>query len=221
MNTEEKSIMTVYDWENTYKTKGIVQDKILQTVKQSVQVMLKNRCKKVLDLGCGTGRHTLYLAQNNFDVYGIDKSQTAIDITGQRALELNLNVTLKQSDLKKINFENDFFDAVLCVWTTGHGLKKDVKKSVSEMYRVLKPNGLLFVDFMSTKDLNYGKGIALEEATFLHDFLDHSDVPHHYSSYTELQEFFKIFKEKKISPITYDDPKYHTTINAFWVEAIK
>ena len=213
--------MKVHDWENTYKTKGVVQEGILPTVEQSVQIMLRNKCKRVLDLGCGTGRHTLFLAQNNFEVYGTDISQTAIDITRQRALQLNLDVTLRQSDLRELNFEDDFFDAVLCVWTTGHGLKEDIKKSVHEMYRVLNPNGLLFVDFMSTEDANYARGVALEESTFLHDFLDHSDVPHHYSSYDELQDFLKDFKEKKISPITYDDPKYSTVIKAFWVEAIK
>ena len=86
--------MKVHDWENTYKTKGVVQEGILPTVEQSVQIMLHNKCKRVLDLGCGTGRHTLFLAQNNFEVYGTDISQTAIDSTRQRALQLNFNVKL-------------------------------------------------------------------------------------------------------------------------------
>lgn len=89
------------------------------------------------------------------------------------------------------------------------------------MHRILKPNGILFADFMSTEDNNYGKGVQIEEHTFLHEFLDHADVPHHYSSEEELREMLTIFKESIISKIDYEDPKYETIIKSWWVEARK
>lgn len=212
----------VKDWEHTYKNKGIVQNEILPTVQKAIITLKKNNCKKILDLGCGTGRHTLFLAEHGFKVYAADISETAIKIVRQRSKEKGLGgIHYKITDINNIDFEDNFFDAILCVWSTGHGLKRDVHNSVIEMHRILKPSGFLLADFMSIEDKNYGKGIILEENTFLHDFLDHPDVPHHYSSYQEVEEFLSLFTEKSIKKIEYDDPKYRGLIKAFWVEAKK
>ena len=212
----------IKDWENTYKSKGVVQHEVLHTVQNSVNVLKRNSCKRVLDLGCGTGRHSIFLAKNNFDVYAVDISETAIDILKQRAKIENINnIHFKIADIYNTEFETNFFDSVLCVWSTGHGLKKDVYQSVLEMHRILKPGGVLLADFMSTEDYNYGRGQMLEDHTFLHNFLDHSDVPHHYSTEEEVKEMLIPFKKKIISKINYQDPKYNTVIKSWWVEAKK
>jgi ubiquinone/menaquinone biosynthesis C-methylase UbiE len=222
MDYKQTKLRKVKDWENIYRTKGIVQNDVLYTVKHASKLMKKNKCSKVLDLCCGTGRHTLYLAANNFNVYGIDNAASAIDITKKRLYENGFdNMHLKIGNMFDINFPENFFDALLCVWSTGHGLKNDVKKSVQEMRRVVKEGGLVCADFMSVKDRNFNRGRAIEECTFFHDHIDHPDVPHHYSSVEEIEEFFCDFRQKKIEPIIYFDYVYKCDIHAFWVEAIK
>lgn len=182
------------DWENIYKDKGVVQHEVLHTVSHSIMTLRENNCRVVLDLGCGTGRHSIFLAKHKFDVHAIDISPTAIKIASERATNEGLfNIKFKLSDIMDIQYDDNFFDAIICVWSTGHGLKEDIRKSVQEMYRILKPDGILLVDFMSTEDRNYGKGVSLEENTFLHDFIDHPDVPHHYSTYEEIQDFLSFF----------------------------
>ena len=42
--------------------------------------------KTALDLGCGVGRHALYLASQGFTVFGLDGSQRGIDVTREEAL---------------------------------------------------------------------------------------------------------------------------------------
>ena len=51
-----------------------------------------SKSKKILDLGCGTGNHSLILARKNFDVVGIDKSKTAIKIAKKKAMQSDYSV---------------------------------------------------------------------------------------------------------------------------------
>lgn len=214
--------MTIRDWEEIYKTRGIVQEGVLFTVERAATLMNQQQCSTVLDLACGTGRHTMYLAEKGFNVFGLDISNTAIDITKNRLRESCLkNVTLKQGSMFNINFPDNYFDAVICVWSTGHGMKSDVKKNVEEMFRILKKGGIACADFMSIEDDNYMKGVQLEENTFLHDHIDHPDVPHHYSTLSELENFFSPFSKKEISPIVYADEAKTYNFKSFWVEAYK
>ena len=61
---------------------------------------------KTIDLGCGTGNYTLYLASKGFDVTGVDISISAITIVKQKLSGMNLNCnfipTNLLGDLKEI-----------------------------------------------------------------------------------------------------------------------
>jgi len=97
-----------------------------------------------------------------------------------------------------------------------------MEKTISEMHRVLKTNGLLIADFPSDADGNCGRGIRVAENTYLHPFLNHSDVPHYYFSQQGLEQMLESkFKVLKLESIDYPDPKHFSTIKAFLVEAQK
>lgn len=209
------------DWDRTYREKGMTQYGLLPTVQLSAKILKENACSKVLDLGCGSGRHTMFLARSGFKVYGVDKSPHAIHITANHMRQRSLqNVFLTVADMHTLPYGTGKFDAIVCVWSIGHGYRKDIVRSVEEMSRVLSPDGILLADFPSTKDRNWGQGMALEENTFLHPFLDHPDVPHHYLTKDSLSDLLKEhFVSFSIQEITYDDPKYNSAIEAFWVQA--
>ena len=192
--------------------------------------------RKILDLGCGTGRHTLYLAQCSIgdcpsvvglspspEVWGVDTSEVALQITREKATKLGLDINLQQQDMRSLSFADDSFDALLCIWTTGHGLLTDLQQSVAEMRRVLHPGGLLVADFCSTDDETYGVGETLEEHTFVGGRPGEEEIPHHYSTLAELQQLFASFATTKIEPVDYtyqigNDPHL---IKAFLVQAEK
>lgn len=209
------------DWDKTYREKGATQHGVLPTVEFSAKILGDHSCTDVLDLGCGSGRHTIYLAKAGFTVYGVDKAPHAIEITAERARQEGLKkVFLSVADMATLPYESEKFDAVVCVWSTGHGYRSDIVKSIEEMHRVLKPGGILLSDFPSTKDRNFGKGPMLEANTFLHPFLDHPDVPHHYLTRQDLSGLLEpFFAPYSIQEITYDDPKYNSKMEAFWVQA--
>jgi ubiquinone/menaquinone biosynthesis C-methylase UbiE len=119
--------------------------------------LLKGRIQKgmkLLDAGCGTGRNIYYLLQTGVKVYGADASEDAI--IKVRTLAKELAPTLPErnfivADLEKLTFEGDMFDVVICSAVL-HFSRSEAhfKAIISELWRVLKPGGLLFCRFGTT-----------------------------------------------------------------------
>ncbi len=146
-------------WEPVYKEKGNLYKEVIPKVKKYAVIFRKNKYCRILDLGCGTGRNTIYLAQQDFLVYALDTSKTGVAITKKKARTLNLNnIRFKVADMKHTSYPNNYFDAVVCIFVLSHGLLKDNEYAVNEIYRILKPKGMLITEFMSVKDKTCGKG---------------------------------------------------------------
>lgn len=103
----------------------------------------------ILDAGCGNGRNMFWFLQNDFDIYGIDINDTAI-----QKLKLE-NKFLKENqfqvaDITNIPFPNQYFNHIICsavlhfAKSTSHFLEM-----LSELNRVLKTNGTLFIRMTS------------------------------------------------------------------------
>jgi 2-polyprenyl-3-methyl-5-hydroxy-6-metoxy-1,4-benzoquinol methylase len=67
----------------------------------------------ILDLGCGPGWTSIFLARAGFDVMGIDISERMIAIAQERAAEENVSVTFHVADMEDLNLEQRDFDGVL------------------------------------------------------------------------------------------------------------
>jgi len=98
---------------------------------------LRNTESTVLDAGCGTGLVGEILYKNNFcNIDGIDFSQEMLNIAHQK----NIYQSLKLVDLtKKLDYENDSFDAIICAgtFTCGHV----GPEALREMVRITKQGG--------------------------------------------------------------------------------
>jgi SAM-dependent methyltransferase len=115
--------------------------------------------EKILDAGCGSGRNMKWFLQNDFDVYGIDTSEAAI----MNLKKLNANFAydhLLIAALEKIPFDNNFFDHIICSAVL-HFAKSvtHFKEMFSELLRVLKPGGTLFIRM--TSDIGLEKQVEL------------------------------------------------------------
>jgi len=111
-----------------------------------VGILKKNKVETVLDLGCGVGRNLIPLVKQEFSVSGIDYAPEAIKQTSEILKKENLKAQLIEGDIYKIlPYKNDFFDAVISVQVIQHAYEKDILKALKEIYRVLKPGGLIFI----------------------------------------------------------------------------
>ena len=111
---------------------------------------------KILDIGCGSGRFAIQFAKNlrnGGQIFGIDIFNNAISgnslekvRTNARIENVTSNTTFKYGTITEIPFENQFFDVVNVSYVL-HEIP-DKEKALSEIHRVLKPNGyFLFSDF--------------------------------------------------------------------------
>jgi ubiquinone/menaquinone biosynthesis C-methylase UbiE len=209
--------MATKGWEPVYREKGELYQDVQPEIKKYARIFKKNEYKRILDLGCGTGRNTIYLAQQGFMVYALDISKTGVDITKKKAKALGLeNIVFDVSDMKSTPYPDNYFDAVACILTLSHGRLKDNKEAIDEIYRILRPKGMLITEVMSVKDKTCGKGEKIEENTFLGGMDDDKHMMHHYFTKKEIKMLLSKFTSFKISPKTY-----FGAIKAFDIEAIK
>ena len=99
---------------------------------------------KILEIGCGTGANIWYMSREGFDVYGVDFSEAGIEIAQKRLISEGLKAKLTVSDVAKLNYPDDFFDAVIdCECIYANTLESS-KKILLEINRVLKKNGCFY-----------------------------------------------------------------------------
>jgi ubiquinone/menaquinone biosynthesis C-methylase UbiE len=97
-------------------------------------------CRKVLDIGCGTGHPALYIAEDVGSVVGIDRSKRMIEIARRRLSRRRANnVVYEVGDAENLRFPDGTFDAVVLCGSLA--TLSDKKKALKEAKRVLKKDG--------------------------------------------------------------------------------
>jgi len=99
--------------------------------------------KKVLDLGCGSGRNFI---KTNATIYAVDFSREMLKFAKQKADKLKINAKLVHAKSTKLPFKDNFFDSAIAV-AVFHCIRWKYmrKKAIREFYRVLKPQGQALV----------------------------------------------------------------------------
>ena len=104
---------------------------------------------RILDLGCGSGRHALELSQRGYHVTCLDLSSVLLSLAKQKSQGESCCLRLVRADMRHIPFSN-VFDAVLSFFTTFGYFKKDEEnlQTLKSIQEALKPGGyfLMFAD---------------------------------------------------------------------------
>ena len=126
---------------------------------------VKHKVQKVLELGCGQGRDSLFFASKGLEVYVIDSSKIAIENLTTKTKTLNLDINLKNINaVEGPPFSNDYFDAVYSHMFYNMGFTdNELKFLFSESRRILKNEGLLSFSVRNDIDIMYKKGTKITE----------------------------------------------------------
>ncbi len=121
---------------------------------------------KVLDLGCGIGRHVLFSFQMGVEGYGVDLSHQAVEFArrwlAREGCE-RVNEKVLEGDIQKLPWPDHFFDFVV-----SHGVLDSMnfdiaRNAVGEVARVLSKEGLFYCDLVSGDDSVHAREFSGEE----------------------------------------------------------
>ncbi len=154
--------------------------------------------KVVLDCGAGGERPPLALfAEYGYKTLGIEIDDAQLDKADKFQQENNLDLGIAKGDIRELPFENESISFIYSYNTIFHMTKAEIGKAIAEMSRVLKPGGYLFVNFVSTDDMEFGDGeksghgeyIQKEHGTtVLHSYFDKNEAE---GLFGELKVLFK------------------------------
>ena len=140
------------------------------TLPENELSILKSAGNRLLDLACGKGTHSIFLAKNGFDVTALDFTQNALDFLKKKIEELGLKMKIINADISKsLQFPDESFDVVFSFLGLQYFTDKVTRGLFSEIVRVLKKNGLLYFTVRSPQDRRYGRGKLLEKDMFDED----------------------------------------------------
>ena len=141
--------------------------------KKALKIFKNNKTNKIVELGAGLGRDSIYFAKNSIHVEALDYSQSGIKNVNQKIKQNNLSNLIKTKifDVRKtLPFKNNSIEGIYshmlyCMALT----TSDLESLNKEIHRILKPGGINIYTVRHTNDGDYKKGIHRGEDMYEND----------------------------------------------------
>jgi SAM-dependent methyltransferase len=172
------------------------------------QLLHQDHGRRILDVGCGTGRHVIYFAEKGFEVFGFDASQETVERARLLLAEKKLHANLRTWDMRNpFPYGNESFHAAIAARVIHHTYASEIMKILEEINRVLKPNGLLFLQVPSYEAETTDADMPwVEPGTLIGRWGPEKGVPHHFFRKNEL---LNLLSGYAIEQIHADTEHYH------------
>jgi 2-polyprenyl-3-methyl-5-hydroxy-6-metoxy-1,4-benzoquinol methylase len=151
--------------------------------------------RRVLDLGCGIGRHAQHLAAEGFSCVGIDASEAGLAYARQRAAEAGLSIDYRGGPFYSVPFGAASFEVVIAWNVIYHGDGELAQQAIDEIRRLLAPGGIYVGSMLSKRNVRYGQGREVRPDTFVVDEATGDERhPHFYCDGARLIELHRGFE---------------------------
>ncbi len=139
----------------------------------TLKTFKEKKIKKIVDLGAGLGRDTIFFAKNSINVEALDYSPAAIKIINKKSLEHKLSklISTKIFDVRKqLPFEDGSVEACFSHMLYCMALStSELEYLNSEICRILKPGGINIYTARHTGDGDYKNGVHIGEDLYEND----------------------------------------------------
>ena len=156
-------------------------------------------CRRVLDAGCGVGRHLLPLLAAGFRVWGVDCDARVLELGKARLANFAAPAAasrLVRADLNRLPFPGGSFDLVVSINVINHGDAATFRDYCRELGRVLKTGGHLFINVSPwefAERVRLPQTRELEPGTLVDIATPDGAMVHHFPTPAELREQFPGF----------------------------
>ncbi len=199
-------------WDAVYSKKGMAQypeNALIRFVAKHYYGVPERKDIKFLDIGCGAGSSTWYLAREGFSVAAIDGSTVAMERLRIRLKDEVLEAFLGCGDITALEFKPDYFDCVVDVSSLCYIPKDKIENLMKQLHAVLKPGGRFF-SITPAEDCI--------KSPFEHT-IDGVNLRARFQTADEASKNFKNFKDLSITPYSYYVDKGE--VNLWVIQAIK
>jgi len=153
------------------------------------------KLKRVLDIGCGTGKYLKLLQAGGFKTDGIDSSKTAVEMT-KKALSDNSMVLC--ANMFEYEIPQKKYGLIISISTIHHGTKKQVQDLIDRIHGAIAEKGRIFItvpDVGMIKKWNTFKNHKeIAKSTFAPLSGPEKGLPHSFYTQEEAQKLFSKFK---------------------------
>ena len=129
----------------------------------TLKTFKEQNIKKIVELGAGPGRDTIFFAKNSINIEALDYSAAAIKIINKKAEENNLSefISAKVFDIrKKLPYKDNSVEACFSHMLYCMALSNfNLKNLNNEIFRILKPGGINIYTVRHTGDGDYDNGV--------------------------------------------------------------
>jgi SAM-dependent methyltransferase len=179
-------------------------------VKEIAELLRSIGISAAMDLGCGIGRHSLFLASLGYSVFALDVSSAGVDFArslGQQQTRPIHFVTGLMADLPCADASFDYLLAWNVIY---HGNRDAVQKSLSEIHRVLRPGGIFQGTMLSKNNRLFGQGREVAADTFVFEAEPGKSHPHFYCNQQELAALLDPMELLRVNDCEHERPgSYH------------
>lgn len=184
-------------WENNYQNNRFFLKWPDEMVVRFMNNNMKHSNKKVLDLGCGSGRHSELFVENGYEVYGCDISTKSIEMTKKRLKRFHITKRFLTADSWNLPYEDNFFDYVVGWHSIYYNSFIQLQKTLEEIYRVLNKDGIVLVSLLSHNDYRRSVGKRIANKTYVgsNNAADHQGMLYSIIDKHDIKDLFHNFKK--------------------------
>lgn len=161
---------------------------------QIIALLRERGARRVLDLGCAIGRMSMLIAAQGIEVWGLDASEKAIAFAQAWAKDEQMpDIHFDVGMASTLPYPDNAFDAVVANAVLDHMPLVEARKTVREIFSVLRAGGLVFASFDGTEGKETTPYHTLEDGTRLYTHGMQRGLIWRYYSAEEIRALFASF----------------------------